>query len=86
MLPPCLFVVHNPGGCGQDDKAELTRRQKLDNPLLKVIEFDIVAGGDATSLVDTAIELDYDLSSAVIVNFFKFPNVPCVGKKKINPN
>ena len=52
MLPPGLLVVHNSSGGGEDDVAELTRWQQLDDPLLEVTELDVVAGRDDTGLVD----------------------------------
>jgi hypothetical protein len=77
VLSSSLFVIHNAGRCGQDDVTELTRWQQLDNPLLEVSELNIVAGGDDTGLVETAVELDDDLAAAVIVDFFKFADVTC---------
>jgi len=53
VLASGLFVVHDASRGGQDDVSKLTRWQKLDNPLLKVAETDVVAGGDDTSLVET---------------------------------
>lgn len=54
MLAAGLLVVHDTGGGGQDDVAELTRGQKLDSPLLKVTELDGVTGVDDTALVQAA--------------------------------
>lgn len=59
VLPPGLLVVHNTSGGGEDDVAELTRRQELDNPLLEIAELDVVAGGDDTGLVDLQTELEF---------------------------
>lgn len=53
VLAPGLLVVHDTGGGGQDDVAELTRRKKSDNPLLEVAEPDVETGRDDTSLVET---------------------------------
>lgn len=53
MLASGLLVVHNTGGGGQDDVAELTGRQQLDNPLLEVGKTDVVSGRDDTGLVET---------------------------------
>jgi hypothetical protein len=54
VLSPGLLVVHDAGGGGEDDVAELTRGQELDDPLLEVAELDVVAGRDDTSLVEAA--------------------------------
>jgi hypothetical protein len=51
MLPSRLFVVHNSGGCRENNVSELTRRQKLDDPLLHFGETDIVARRDDTGLI-----------------------------------
>ena len=52
VLSPRLLVVHNAGGGGENDVAELTRWQELDDPLLHVDELDVVAGADDAGLVD----------------------------------
>lgn len=57
MLASCLLVVHDTSRGCENDVSELTRRQKLDNPLLEIGEADIVSGGDNTSLVEAIIEL-----------------------------
>ena len=75
MLPAGLLVVHDTGGGGEDDVAELTGRQELDNPLLEVAELDVVAGRDNTGLVDAAVKLDDDLAVAVVVNLLELANV-----------
>jgi hypothetical protein len=57
VLPPGLLVVHDSSRGGEDDVAELTRWQQLDDPLLEVTELDVVAGRDDTGLVDPVITL-----------------------------
>lgn len=52
VLPPGLLVVHDSGRGGEDNVAELTRGQQLDNPLLEIGEADVVAGRDDTGLVE----------------------------------
>ena len=75
VLPPGLLVVHDTGRGGQDDVAELTRGQQLDDPLLEIGETDVVAGGDDTGLVQAAVELDNDLAGAVVIDLLEFTNV-----------
>lgn len=75
MLSAGLLVVHDTSGGGQDDVAELTSRQQLDNPLLEVGETDVVAGGDDTSLVETAVQLNDDLAGAVVIDLLELANV-----------
>ena len=55
VLSPRLFVVHDASGGGEDDVAELTGRQELDDPLLEVTELHVVAWADDTGLVEAAI-------------------------------
>ena len=52
MLSPGLLVVHDTGGGGENNVAELTRWKELDNPLLEVAELDVVSRADDTSLVE----------------------------------
>jgi hypothetical protein len=75
VLPAGLLVVHDTGRGGEDNVTELTRGQQLDNPLLHVAELDVVAGGDDTSLVDAAVELDDNLAVAVVVDLLELANV-----------
>lgn len=75
MLSTGLLVVHDTSRGGEDDVAELTGRQQLDNPLLEVAETDVVAGGDDTSLVEAAVKLDNNLAGAVVVDLLELANV-----------
>jgi len=75
VLSPSLLVVHDTGRGGQDNETELTGREKLDNPLLEVAEFDIVSRRDTSSFVDTSLELDNYLSGTVVVNLLELANV-----------
>lgn len=68
-------MVHDSGTGGEDNVSKLTRWKQLDNPLLKILEGDVVAGGDDTSLVETAVELNHDLAVAVVINLLEFTNV-----------
>lgn len=75
VLSSGLLVVHDAGRSGENDVAELTRGQQLDDPLLKITKTDVVAGRDDTSLVETAVELDNDLAVAVVINLLELANV-----------
>lgn len=57
VLATGLLVVHDSSRGGQDDEAELTRRQEPDNPLLQVVELDVVSWGDDTSLVEAEMRV-----------------------------
>ncbi len=52
VLSPRLLVVHDAGGGGEDDVAELTGGQELDDPLLHVAELHVVARADDAGLVE----------------------------------
>ena len=56
VLASGLLVVHDTGRGGEYDVSELTRWQQLDDPLLELVQADVVAGGDDTSLVETVTE------------------------------
>ena len=75
MFSPGLLVVHDTGRGGEDDVAELTRRQQLDDPLLEITDADVVAGGDDTGLVQAAVKLDDNLAGTVVVDLLEFTNV-----------
>ena len=70
-------MVHDTSRGGQDDIAELTGGQQLDDPLLEIGQADVVAGGDDTSLVETAVQLNDDLAGSVVVDLLELANVAC---------
>jgi len=80
VLPAGLLVVHDTGRGGEDNVTELTRGQKLHNPLLHVAELDVVARRDDTGLVDAAVKLDDNLAVAVVVDLLELANVAWNGK------
>lgn len=75
VLATGLLVVHDTGGGGQDNVAELTGGQQTDSPLLEVCKLDVVAGGDDTGLVETADQLYNDLARAVVIDLLELANV-----------
>lgn len=77
VLSSGLLVVHDTSRGGEDDIAELTGRQQLDDPLLEVGQADVVAGRDDTSLVETAVQLDDNLAGAVVIDLLELANVAC---------
>ena len=77
VLSPSLLVVHDTGRRGEHDVTELTRRQQVGDPLLHVLELDVVAWGDDTALVQAAVELDDNLAIAVVVDLFELSDVAC---------
>jgi len=75
VLSASLLVVHNASTGGQDDVAELTRGQQLDNPLLEIGQANVVSGRDNTGLVETAVQLDNNLARSVVIDLLEFTNV-----------
>jgi hypothetical protein len=54
VLASCLLVVHNTSRGSENDVTELTRWQELDHPLLELVQTNVIAGRDNTSLVKAA--------------------------------
>jgi len=75
VLAAGLLVVHDASRGGQDDVAELTGWEELDNPLLEVGELDVVAWGDDAGLVEAAVQLDDDLAGAVVIDLLELADV-----------
>jgi len=75
VLASCLLVVHNTSGSCENNVAELTRWQELDNPLLKICQANVVSWGDDTSLVEAAIQLDDDFSRSVVIDLLEFSDI-----------
>ena len=47
---------------------ELTARKEVVGPHLNLVDLDIEAGRDASALVQTTVEVNHDLSGAVVIN------------------
>ena len=77
VLATSLLVVHDTGRGGHDDVTERTRGQELLNPVLNLTELDVEARRDDTTLVDAAVELDDNLTGAVVVDLLELANVAC---------
>jgi hypothetical protein len=75
VLGTSFLLIHDTSRGGQDQMTELTSRQQVGSPLLKLRELDVEARRDNTTLVNTAIELNDNLTRTVIINNFKLTNV-----------
>ena len=75
MLATGFLVVHDTVGSGQDDETKLSGWQQVCNPLFHVRQLDIEPRADDTTLVETTIKLDDNLSGAVIIHNLKLVNV-----------
>ena len=69
-------MSHDTEGCTQDDVTKLTRRKEVHNPVLDLANLDIESRANDSTLVQTSVELNYNLVGAMIVNNGKFSNVP----------
>lgn len=70
-----LLVVHDSGRGGQNDVAKLSRGQQVLDPLLHVVNLDVESRRDDSTLVESAVELDHNLSGSVVVHVLKLANV-----------
>jgi hypothetical protein len=75
VLPPGLLVVHNTGRGGKDDLSERTGGQQDVDPVLDGVKGDVESGRDNTSLVQSSVELDNDLSTSVVVDKLELADV-----------
>ena len=70
-----LIVVKNALGGGQDQVAELSRREDVGSPALEVVQRNVKARRNDTAFVDSAEQLDDDFARTMIVNDFEFADV-----------
>ena len=68
MLPPGLLVVHDAPGGGEDNKSELSGRQKVVSPLLNISDGDIKPGRDHPALVEAPSQVDNNFAGSVVIN------------------
>ena len=66
---------HDTVGGGQQDVPELTRRKKIDNPLLNLVLAHIETRTDYTALIQATSELNNDLVVSVIIDNCELSNV-----------
>ena len=75
MLPAGLSVIHDSVRRRQDKEAKVTRGEQIRAPLLQLSNTNIKAGGDDTTLVDAAIELNNNLSTTLVLNKLELVDV-----------
>lgn len=75
MLTSCLLVIDNARGCGENDVAELTRRQQVGTVLLQISDVDVEARRNDATFVDASGEIDNDLSGTVVIDDLELANV-----------
>jgi len=70
-----LLVIDDAVGSGEDDVAELSGWEEVVGPVIDLVEGNVESWGDDSALVESAVELDDDLASSVIIDNFEFTNV-----------
>lgn len=75
VLVTGLNVVHDTGRGGKDDLTERSSRKELSDPVLDRVDGDVEPGGDDTTLVQSAVELDNNLATSVVVDDLELANV-----------
>lgn len=59
----------------QDDDTETTGRKEQVDPGFNLADLDVESRGDNTSLVQSAVELDDDLASTVVIDLLELADV-----------
>lgn len=77
VLSTGLLVVNNTRAGGQNNVAELTRWQQVDDLLLDIRYSQVETWADNTALVDASDQVDDDLSAPVVINDFELSDVSC---------
>ena len=75
VLSLCFFVVHNTGRSSHDNVTELSGRQQVVSPSVDVVDLDIESWLDDTTLVQSTVQLNDDLTRSVVINVLKFTDV-----------
>ena len=68
-------MVEDTSRGGQDDDTEPTSGEQQVDPRLDLVDLDVESGGDDTSLVEAAVELNDDLAGTVVVDLLKLADV-----------
>ncbi|KAH3669694.1 hypothetical protein OGATHE_002506 [Ogataea polymorpha] len=68
-------MVHDTSRSGQNDVTELSGWQQVVSPSLNVLNLDVESWRDDTTLVESSVQLDDNLSGSVVIDVFEFSNV-----------
>lgn len=68
-------MIHNASTRSKDDISNASSRQQLIHPLLQIGKTNVESRGDDTTFVESAVELDDNLSRSMVIDFLKFANV-----------
>ena len=75
MLSFGLFVVHDAEGGSEDDVAELSGGEDVVDELFEVLQSQIISWGNHAAFIQSAVELNNDLATSLIINYLKFADV-----------
>ena len=78
MLSSGLLVVHDTSGSGQDNETELSSWQQVVSPLFNVGNLDVESWRDDTTLVQSTVQLNDNLTRSVVIDVLKLTNVTCL--------
>merc|ERR1719446_1857606 len=70
-----IFVVDNTGGSCKNNMSELSGWEQVILPFFHVGDGDVVSWGDNTAFVDSAVQVDDDLASSVVIDLLEFSDV-----------
>lgn len=70
-----LLVVHDTSRSGKNNETKLSSREKVVDPVLNLANADIEARRDDTSLVNTTVKLNNDLTGTVVIDVLKLTDV-----------
>lgn len=68
-------MVHNTSRGSKDNETKLARGEEVVNPVLQLGKLNVKARGNNTTLVEASVQVNNNLSGAVIINDFEFINV-----------
>lgn len=68
-------MVHDTSGSSQNDLTELSGWQQVVSPSLDIVNFDVESWGDHTTLVQSTVQLNDNLTRSVVINVFELTDV-----------
>lgn len=75
VLSSGFFMVHDTSRGGQDDVTELSGWQQVGSPFFNVTNLNVESWGNNTTLVQSTVQLNNNLTRSVVIDVFKFTNV-----------
>ena len=68
-------MSHDSVGSRKNNLSELSRWQKVDNPLFDLVILDVESWGDDTTFVESSVKFNDDLSGSVVIDQLEFTDV-----------